>query len=138
MITAALNSGSRLAYVVVPIKDKVTRNITKWTREKGLHDEPHEEPGGSFVYFPRGHVLRMTDKELRRYKLDKRPKLVVDMSQLYDPESSIGKVFLAQSENERASSWKDLERQVIALATVRTGNQLLTKVQPPAEREEVL
>jgi hypothetical protein len=122
----------------MPIKEKVTRYITKWTREKGLHEEAQEQPGGFMVYFPRGHALRMTDKELVRHKLNKRAKLIVDMSQLYDPESAIGKVFLAQTENERASSWKDLERQVVALATVRTGNQLLTKIQPPTEREEAL
>jgi hypothetical protein len=136
MITAALNSGTRLAYVVMPIKEKVSRYITKWTKEKGLHEELEEQPGGYMVYFPRGHALRMTEKELARYKLNKRAKLVVDMSQLYDPESSIGKLFMAQSETGRADGWKDLERQVIALATHKTGNQLLTKVQPPTEREE--
>jgi hypothetical protein len=129
-------SGSRLAYVVVPLKDEVTRYITRWTRDKGLFDEPAKEPGGNLVYFPRGHVLRLSDKELKRYKLNKKPKLVVDMSQMYDPNSPIGKLFLAQSESERANSWKDLEKQVIQLATARTGPIQVTKVQPPTEREE--
>ena len=128
--------GSRLAYVVVPLKDEVTRYITKWTRDKGLFDEPNKEPGGYLVYFPRGHCLRLNEKELKRYKLNKKPKLVVDMSQMYDPNSSLGKLFLAQNESERANSWKDLERQVIQLATARTGPIQVTKVQLPTEREE--
>jgi len=129
-------TGSRLSYVVVPLKDEVTRYITKWTRELGLHDEATKQPGGYLVYFPRGHVLRLSEKELKRYKLNRKPKLVVDMSQMYDPNSPLGKLFLAQNEGERANSWKDLEKQVIQLATARTGPIQVVKVAPPTEREE--
>jgi hypothetical protein len=136
MMEASLSGTSRLAYAVVPLKEEVTRFITRWSREKGLYDEPVKEPGGYLVYFPRGHCLRLTEKELKRYRLDKKPKLLVDMSQMYDPNSPLGKLFLSQSESERANSWKDLEKQVIQLATARTGPIQVTKVSTPTEREE--
>lgn len=136
MSMIAASQGSRLAYVVVPIKEKVTRNVTKWEAGKGLFEVPVEEDGGFMVYFPRGHVLRLTKKELKRYGIDKKPRLTMDMNAMFDPDSSIGKVFLSQSSEERALSWKDLERQVIQMATVKTGNNLLTKVAPVIDREE--
>ena len=136
MSMIAASQGSRLAYVVVPIKEKVTRNVTKFEKDKGLHDVPTEEEGGFMVYFPRGHVLRLSKKELRRYGIDKKPRLTMDMNAMFDPDSSIGKVFLSQSQEERALSWKDLEKQVIALATAKSGPEILTRIQEPVEREE--
>lgn len=133
---AQMMSGTRLAYVAVPIKEKVVRYITKYEKGKGLYDEPVEEAGGYMVYFPRGHALRLTEKQLKRYKINKKARVMVDMSQLMDPESTIGKIFMSQSQSDRAESWKDLERQVIQLATAKTGNQLLTSKATPTERED--
>ena len=138
--TAVINSmqGPRLAYVVVPIKDKVKRVVTRFTKGQGLHDELVEEDGGFLVYFPRGHALRLTAKDLRRYRLDRKPKVFVDVAGIMDPESAIGKIFMSQNEASRINSWKDLEKQVIQLATARTGPIPVARDAPILDREEIL
>ena len=67
--------GARLAYVVVDL------NETVGTVKRASHDVDQErmdsrrkmveEPAGYMVYFPRGHVVRLRNKEeLRQYRVD--------------------------------------------------------------------
>lgn len=132
----AAMSGPRLAYVVVPIKKTVKRAVTTFEKGVGLKEELREEDGGFLVYFPRGHALRLTEKELKRYKLGRRAKAFVDLAGLTDPDSPMGRVFMAQNEQGRAAGWKDLERMVIQLATARSGPITVPDETEMTNREE--
>ena len=130
-------TGTRLAYVVVPIKEKVKRNIIEWTRGKGLSAKSVEQPGGFLVFFPRGHVLRLTAKQLRRYTHDGKPlkeeARLINLQGLNDPNSPIGKLLMAQEADQRVKGFKELEKLGVKLATARTGPITVTMVEPPPE-----
>lgn len=117
-------TGARLAYVVVDLSETigtVFRDVTMWTKEKGLHTKKVEEPAGYLVYFPRGHVIRLKDKEsLRRYNLDGRPP-IINLEGLSDPRSPIGQMLFGQDDAARKGAMESLEKQVIRLATAMTG-----------------
>ena len=127
MITPGMN-GARLAYVVVDLSDTVgtvKREVTTWTRRDGLKRKMVEQPAGFLAYFPRGHVIRLPDKEaLRHYGLDGRPP-IVNLQGLNDPNSPIGRMLLGQEEDARRGAMDTLEKQVIRLATAKTGPVLL-------------
>lgn len=125
-VQAALQGGSRLAYVVVALQNDVQRYQTRWDKEKGLQQVLVSEPGGYMVYFPRGHALRIADKErLRFFHLD-RPARLINLAGLNDPNSVIGRLLSQQDDKGRINSFRDLEKAVIQLATAKTGKNLLT------------
>lgn len=119
----------RLEYVVVPMPkgDKVKRLRHSFKTGKGIIREEIEEPAGFMVYFPRGHALRFKDEAaLRNYGLHKKPR-IVNMQDMADPNTPMGKLIAAQTEEQRAQAYVDLEAQVIALATVKTGRAILLR-----------
>ena len=136
MMVSGMN-GARLAYVVVDLSEtvgSVKREVVTWTRKDGLKKKMVEEPAGYLVYFPRGHVIRLRDKEaLRQYGLDGRPP-IVNLQGLNDPNSPIGRMLLGQEENARRGAMETLEKQVIRLATAKTGPVLMPE---QIEQEEV-
>lgn len=129
-------TGARLAYVVVDLSETigtVKREVTMWTKDKGLHTKMVEEPAGYLVYFPRGHVIRLKNKEqLRQYGLDKRPP-IINLEGLNDPRSAIGQMLFGQDDAARRGAMESLEKQVIRLATAMTGPVLL-----PEQLEEAV
>jgi hypothetical protein len=131
MSVQATVNGSRLAYVVVPIEGKVMRPIHRYTKDKGIIVKDEPQDGGFLVYFPRGHVLRIRDQaQLKLYKLDKKPR-VINLQGLNDPNSPIGQLMAAQDDQARQGAMVNMERQVIQLATAKTG-----KVQMPEQVQE--
>jgi len=125
MSVQASVSGTRLAYVVVPIEGTVERSVHRYSKDKGITVEEEKQPGGFMVYFPRGHVIRLRDKKaLAQYKLDKKPR-IINLQGLNDPNSAIGQLISSQDEAARQGAMVNLERQVIALATAKTGRVLM-------------
>jgi hypothetical protein len=129
-------NGARLAYVVVDLHETVgtvKRPVTTWTKKDGLKTKMEEEPAGYLVYFPRGHVIRCKDKEtLRQYGLDGRPP-IVNLQGLNDPNSPIGRMLMAQDEGTRRGAMESMEKQVIRLATAKTGPVLMPEQLEPEE-----
>jgi hypothetical protein len=121
-------TGARLAYVVVDLSETVgtvKRPVTTWTKKDGLKTKMVEEPAGYLVYFPRGHVIRLKDKEaLRLYGLDRQPP-IVNLQGLNDPNSPIGRLLMSQDEGTRRGAMETMEKQVIRLATAKTGPVLM-------------
>jgi len=132
----ALAQGARLAYVVVDLSETigtVKRPVTTWTRKDGLKTKVVEEPAGYLVYFPRGHVIRLKSKEeLRHYGLDGQPP-IVNLQGLNDPNSPIGRMLLSQDEATRRGAMDSMEKQVIKLATAKTGPVLMPEQLEPEE-----
>lgn len=125
MSIQAIMGGTRLAYVVRQLEGKVQREVTTWTKDKGLVQKMVEQPAGFMVYFPRGHVLRFKSvDELKRYQLDQPPQ-IVNLGGLNDPNSPLGKMLMSQDEGARRGAFESLEQQVIALATAKTGSVLM-------------
>ena len=133
---ATTANGARLAYVVVDLHQTVgtvKREVTTWTKKDGLKRKMVEEPAGYLVYFPRGHVIRCKDKEeLRRYGLDRQPP-IINLQGLNDPNSPIGRMLLAQDEGTRKGAMDTMEKQVIMLATAKTGPVLMPEQLEPSE-----
>lgn len=131
-----LVAGARLSFVVVELEGTVKRPVTKYDHKKReIKHELVEQPAGYMVYFPRGHVLRFATKEqLERYGLNRKPN-IINMQGLNDPNSPIGKMLYAQDEDGRERAYADLEKQVINLATARTGVNLMPEQQAGFESE---
>lgn len=138
-------TGARLAYVAVPVTEKLTRHIATPVKGKGIQFkekviDPTADPS-YLVYFPRGHVIRLTQKQMKTYRhdgkpLSRKPK-IVNMQGLNDPNSPLGKIMSAQDDSERAAGFKDLERYGIQLATAKTGPNVLTvKAPKPVNPED--
>jgi hypothetical protein len=129
-------TGARLAYVVVDLSETVgtvKRPVTTWTKKDGLKTKMVEEPAGYLVYFPRGHVIRLKDKEsLRQYGLDRQPP-IVNLQGLNDPNSPIGRLLMSQDEGARRGAMETMEKQVIRLATAKTGPVLMPEQLEPDE-----
>lgn len=123
---------ARLSFVVVELEGEVEREVTTYTKGKGLEKVMVKEPAGYLVYFPKGHVLRMHKDQLKQFGLDQKPSFS-DMSDMLDPNSPMGQLFFNQSENERAVAFEQLEDQVIALATVKSGKILMPEMIKQAE-----
>lgn len=141
----AMMTGTRLEYVVVPIDGTVKRvkRVLEARTHKGQdgknkttyerRDKVMEEPGGFMVYFPRGHVLRISSqKKLKQYKLN-RPAKLINLQGLNDPNSPVGKIMAAQDDDARRGAMASLEQQVIQMATAKTGKDLLTATEQPME-----
>lgn len=135
MLTASAN-GARLAYVVVDLHQSVgtvKRPVTTWTKKDGLKTKMIEEPAGYLVYFPRGHVIRCKDKEtLRQYGLDGQPP-IINLQGLNDPNSPIGRMLMSQNEDARRGAMESMEKQVIRLATAKTGPVLMPEQIEPEQ-----
>lgn len=116
-------SGARLEYVAVPIQgEQVYRTITKWDPSNGgLVQEKRLVDPGFMVYFPRGHAIRLNERQMRHYGLDKKPDLAFGMQGLQSSNSLLGQLMMAQDERDRVKAYADLEKQVIRLATAKTG-----------------
>jgi hypothetical protein len=134
MITANM-VGARLAYVVRELHGTVKREKCRLTVvKKGsgkLRDqyewkkEMVEEPAGYMVYFPRGHVVRIPNRQiLEHYKLHLKPK-IINLDGLTDPSTPIGRVMMAQDNDARAGAMIDMETMVIQMACAKTGPQLM-------------
>jgi hypothetical protein len=103
----------------------VRRLVTSWTKKEGLKQRLVDQPAGFMVYFPRGHCLRLKDKEsLRKYGLDRQPT-IINLDGLNDPNSILGKLVTAQDEASRHDAYADMEKYVIQLATAKTGSVVL-------------
>ncbi len=135
MIQAGM-TGARLAYVVVDLSQTVgtvKRPHTTWTKKDGLKTKMVVEPAGYLVYFPRGHVIRLRDKEqLRQYGLDGQPP-IVNLQGLNDPNSPIGRLLMSQDADARKGAMETMEKQVIRLATAKTGPVLMPEQLEPEE-----
>lgn len=120
--------GARLSYVVVEQEGTVRRNVHKWQKGGlGIKVMNVEEPAGFIVYFPRGHAIRIKNKDqLRHYKLDREPT-IVNLQGLNDRNSPIGKLMFAQDDAVRRNAMIDLEKQVIQLAEAKSGKIELTR-----------
>lgn len=122
----AFVAGARLAYVVVDLEKSlgmksVKRQLAKWKKSEGITFQERDQPAGYLVYFPRGHVIRLKSKEeLRHYGLDKKPR-IINLQGLEDPNSPLGRLMNEQDEGARRGAFEDLESQVIAMATAKTG-----------------
>jgi hypothetical protein len=136
-VLAPGTQGARLAYVVVDLNETigtVKREITTWTKSGGLKRKMVEEPAGYMVYFPRGHVVRLRNKEeLRHYRVDG-PAPIINLQGLNDPNSPIGRMLMSQDENTRRGAMESMEKAVIRLATAKTGPVLMPEqLEPEAE-----
>jgi hypothetical protein len=130
-MAAIARNGARLAYVVVPVKGAVSREIisieTKAQNKDGkatmvdFKRKKVDQPAGYIVYFPRGHAIRLRSQdELRRYGLDK-PAQIISMTGLNDPNSPVGRLMAAQDDEARRQIMVDMQQQVIQLATAKSG-----------------
>lgn len=126
MSVAIQMHGTRLAYVAVPIDGTVTRTVCTWDKMHGIRHKSIVQPGGFMVYFPQGHSLRLSKKELKHYHIDGEAPML-DMKQSYNPNSPIGKLLMAQDEAARKGAFKSLEQMVIKMATRKSGPNVLTR-----------
>lgn len=118
-------TGSRLSYVVVKLEGTVKRETCSFKRGKGIVQKLAEQPAGYMVYFPRGHALRFRDEAaLAAYGLDRKPT-IINLRGLEDPNSPVGKLISAQDNEARKGAMVNLERQVMQLATARSGPVLM-------------
>lgn len=120
--------GTRLEFVAVKLDGSLEREtivpvkkgkMTKFERK----NKP--VPAGWLVYFPRGHVIRIKDREhLEHYGLDRKPKLI-NMRGLNDPNSPLGKMMAAQDDAARAGAYRDLEQAVMHMALAKSGPTIM-------------
>jgi hypothetical protein len=122
----AMMTGARLAFVVRELEGKVEREVCAFNpKTNSIEKKMKSEPAGYMVYFPRGHALRFrTMAQLKHYQLDQEPA-IVNLEGLHDPKSAAGKLLRAQNEQARRAAFVDLEEQVIALATAKSGKTLM-------------
>ena len=130
-----ITTGTRLAYCVVNLNETigtVKREHTTWSKKGGIQKKMVEEPAGYLVYFPRGHVIRFRDKEaLRHYGLAG-PAPIINLEGLNDPNSPLGRMLMSQEEGAKRGAMESLEKQVIKLATAKTGPVLMPEQLEPA------
>jgi hypothetical protein len=138
MSVTAMMTGARLAYVVRPIEGEVVRVqhamvAKKVGKDKHGNDRYVNEIKAvekkAACWF---HGLLPTrscsplqiDDELKQYNLDQDP-VIVNLEGIHDPNSPAGQLLRAQDDKSRRSAFVDLENQVIALATAKTGSVLM-------------
>jgi hypothetical protein len=128
-------SGTRLAYVVRQLEGTVERQITPFdSKKREIVPKMKKQDAGYIVYFPRGHVLRFKNmNELKKYKLHLRPRMI-NLQGLEDPNSAIGKLISAQDQGERDLAFEQLEAQVIAMATAKSGRVILPEQVSPTPK----
>jgi hypothetical protein len=134
MITANM-IGARLAYVVRELQGTVKREKCRLVlsrkgnaKQRDQYEwkkEMVEEPAGYMVYFPRGHVVRIPNRQLlEHYQLHRKPR-IINLEGLSDPNSPLGRVMMAQDADARAGAMIDMETMVIQMACAKTGPQLM-------------
>jgi hypothetical protein len=129
MINPALAmNGSRLEFVVVPLQKKIKRKVMKFKRGEGLVAQMRDEDAGFMVYFPRGHALRMTSVQLKKYRLNRKPN-IINLEGLHDANSPVGRLMAEQDEKGRQEAYRDLEQEVIQMVTTRSGQHILTEAE---------
>jgi hypothetical protein len=112
--------GGRLSFVAVELEGTLKRETCKYIKGKGLVRKEESVPAGYLVYFPRGHVLRLNEEQMKHYGLHRKPR-IINMAGLHDPDSPIGKMMAAQNDAERAGAYKNLEQAVMQLAIAKSG-----------------
>jgi hypothetical protein len=127
MAIAQQMPGTRLSFVVVKLEGTLRRMVTSWTKKDGLVPKEVPVPAGNLVYFPRGHVLRLSDEALVHYGLNKKPRMI-NMQGLHDPESPLGKMLAAQDDAARANAYNDLEQAVMHLAIAKSGPVIMPEM----------
>jgi len=127
MAIGPMMPGTRLSFVVVKLDGTLTRQITTWTKKEGLVKKEMPVPAGNLVYFPRGHVLRLSDEQLVHYNLNKKPRMI-NLQGLHDPESPVGKMMMAQDDATRANAYNDLEQAVMHLAIAKSGPVIMPEM----------
>ena len=121
----AILKGARLQFVVQPVEGVVKREKIRLDRNGKAQKVMVDEPAGYMVYFPRGHALRLKNMErLRQYGLDKKPR-IIEMRGLENPNTPLGKLFMAQDKNDHEKAWEELEAQVIRLSEAKAGPQTI-------------
>lgn len=124
-------STARMAFVVIPLEGKVKRTKITFVDKtpKGakvphheMKREAREVDAGFMVYFPNGHALRLSAKRLTSLGLDKAAP-IANMDGLHSPETPIGRLMLAQTNQARETAFRDLQQETIALALAKVGNK---------------
>ena len=111
----------RLAYVTRKINGKRKHTVYKYDSKKGGNVKKEiEVDAGWIVYMPMGHAIAMSETELIRLGFDKEPP-VCDFGDMHDPQSPVGRLFRAQSDQAREEAFTDMEEQVIQLVERRSG-----------------
>lgn len=114
---------TRLQYVVVPLEGTLKRvkiRLVKKGKMTTMEKKEADVPAGYLVYFPRGHVLRMTREQLVHAGLDREPKLI-SLAGLHDPSTPLGRMMMAQDDATRQGAYQELEQQVMQLAIAKSG-----------------
>ena len=138
-------AGGRLAYVIIPVppKSKLKRvKISMKPKVVGKYPDGKDKIGhdmvkevvevknpGFMVYFPMGHVLHMSERALRRHRLN-RPAKMVNVRDLLAGDNVVANLMMAQDDAGRADGFASLERNTVDLATRKTGHRLLLKDEP--------
>ena len=131
MYIAPKMAGTRLSYVVVKLDGTLQRDVMVPVRGKNRHDgkpgmltlkrTTKAVPAGWLVYFPKGHVIRIKDREhLEHYGLDRKPQWI-NLKGLHNPESALGKMMAAQDDAARKNAYQDMEQAVMQLAIAKSG-----------------
>jgi hypothetical protein len=124
-----VRSGARLQYVVQKLNGKVKRHVHSWENNE-IQRKVVDEPAGYMVFFPKGHAIRIRDlTRLKHFGLDKPPKIANLGEGMVDPNTPLGRVMMSQEEGDRALAWSELEKEVIAMATAKTGPNILTQAE---------
>lgn len=130
--------GTRLEFVIVPLEGTVKRKRFTLVPSKQLkrdgtpvrHERKEtivEQPAGYMVYFPRGHCVRLKNKEeLARYKLD-RDASIISIDGLFDPNSPIGRLITSQDDKARGKAFLSLESKVINAVTANGRRDVLNR-----------
>ncbi len=137
-------TGTRLEYVVRALDGTVKREKIEFEEiPAGRHKDgtkrfthqmkrvEKDVPAGFMVYFPRGHVLRLTAAQLKQHKLDKKPK-IINLEGLNDPNSPLGQLIMQQDQESRDMAFQELEKQVIQMAVKMAG-----PIQLPEQLEQM-
>lgn len=126
MFDPRMMPSARLAYVVRRLEGTVVRKKHKWVPNKSgkggelvAHDV--EVPAGFMVYFPKGHAIRLTEKQLKDRGFAEPRGGFVSMEGLTtkDPMMVVEDRMMMQMEMRK------LENMTIRLAIRRTGPLLM-------------
>lgn len=121
-------AGTRLEFVAVKLDGTLKRDVIvptvkgKMTTFKRV---AKEVPAGWIIYFPKGHAIRIKDREhLEHYNLNRKPKFI-NLQGLHDPQSPMGRMMSAQDEAGRSAAYHELEQFVMQLAIARSGPMIM-------------
>lgn len=143
MFDPRMMPSARMAYVVRRIPTKVTRRKCHWVPNKSgkggeLVFKDVEVEGGFMVYFPKGHAIRLTAKQLTHYGLTERRGNFVSMSGLTPQDE----MMMVEDRSLMQTHMENIENMTIRLATKRTGpllmpEQMTGAVKPPGTEKHV-